>query len=64
MDTEREKIKRYMSIPPSKKLRFLLEYKIFVKKATGNIEKKLLITIKEKEKDYFEASPPFIINSE
>ena len=64
MNIEKDKMKRYMRLAPGEKLRFLLEYKIFVEKATGNTEKRLLITIKKKEGNYFEESPPFMTNSE
>lgn len=64
MEIDKNKIKEYMKIPPKEKLRFLLQYKIFIEKTTGNTEKKMLIFLKRKKIDYSSDSPGFITNSE
>ncbi len=63
MRLNKKRIKDYIKLSAKQKLRFLLEYKIFVKKATTDTDKKLLIMLK-KEGHYSVESPPSMMNSE
>ncbi|GEM_PF-6111262 len=64
MNIEELRIKNYMKLSAKRKLRFLLEYKLFVKKATSSNDKKLLIMLKKKDNSYRDEFPPSIMNSE
>ncbi len=64
MKAEKERIRVYMSKSAGEKLKFLLHYKIFVKKATSIQNKELLVTLK-KRVDYPSSDfPPSITSSE
>ncbi len=65
MRIEEKRIRTYLKLPPKEKLRHLLEYKLFVKKATLPREKKILIELKlRKENFYLDEPPPSMTSSE
>ena len=64
MRIEERRIRNYIKLSAKQKLRFLLEYKVFVKKATTEKDKKLLLMLKKKSGSYSEELPPSMMNSE
>ncbi len=64
MKIEERRIRAYMKLTARDKLRHLLEYKIFVKKATMKEEKQILIELKHRTDYPHSDRPPSITSSE